>query len=263
VLINCPTFLILGVTCYMNKTILITLTLIIQLPLIGQEIVRQESYYDFKVGIYETKSLDKNLLEFKPTIIEPQKEYKKEENTAFLKVEGRVIALFDKMNDSGKSKSIGVLTATSVIEVDTIFYKEVYKDTTKEWSLTFNVWYAITLNGKKYYTDYKIHDYVAFQKELITYNQKFLLVSQSTGYDGYYDIGYPNYFFVVVLDDKNQILFESDVLDFDYGDEFWDAELMSSVSTEMTEKGLEFNLYGIEDKFEGVWTGKKLIKYGR
>ena len=244
----------------MNKTILIILTLIIQLPLIGQEIVRQKGFYDFKIGIYETKSLDKNLLEFKPTIIEPQKEFKQKENTAFLKVEGRVIALFDKINDLGESKSIGVLTATSVVQVDTIFYKEVYKDTTKEWSLTFNVWYAITLNGKKYYTDYKIHDYIAFQKELKPYNQKFLLVSQSTGYDGYYDIGYPNYFFVVVLDNNDQILFESDVLDFDYGDEFWDAELMSSVSTEMTENGLQFTLYGIDDKFMGLWTGKELKK---
>jgi len=246
----------------MNKTILTILILIIQLPVIGQEIVRQDGYYDFKIGIYETKSLDKNLFEFKPSIIEPQTKFNSNENTAFLKVNGKVIALFDRINDLGTAKSVGVLTKTSAIQVDTIFYNGIFKDTTKEWSLTHNVWYAITLNEKKYYTDYKIHDYVALKKNLPTFNQEFLLVAQSTGYDGYYDIGYPNFFFVVVLDEKNEIMFDSKILDFDYGDEFWDAELMGSVSTETTDKGFEFKLYGIEEKIEVVWTGKEIKTAG-
>ncbi|NHE55929.1 hypothetical protein [Cyclobacterium plantarum] len=244
----------------MNKTILTILTSIILLPVFGQEIVRQDGYYDLKFGIYETKSLDKELIGFKPRVIEPQTEFKKEDNSAFLKVKGKVIALFDRVNDKGTAKPIGVLTKTSVIQVDTIFYKEIFKDTTKEWSLTFNVWYAITMNGQQYYTDYKIHDFIALQKELPKYNQEFLLVSQRTGYDEYYDNGYPNHFFVVILNDKNEITYNSEILDFDYGDEFWDAELMGSVSTEMTENGFEFNLSGLEDNFNGIWTGKELKK---
>lgn len=247
----------------MKKTILIILTLIIQLPVFGQEIVRQDGYYDLKFGVYKTKSLDKKLIGFKSSVIEPQTEFKNEDNSAFLKVQDKVIALFDRVNDKGTAKPIGVLTKTSVIQVDTIFYKEIFKDTTKEWSLTFNVWYAITINGQQYYTDYKVHDFIALQKEMPKYNQEFLLVSQNTGYDEYYDNGYPNHFFVAVLNDKNEIIYNSEILDFDYGDEFWDAELMSSVSTEMTENGFEFKLSGLEDNFKGIWTGKELKKYGR
>ena len=172
----------------MNKTILTILTSIILLPVFGQEIVQHDGYYDLKFGIYETKSVDKELIGFKPRVIEPQTEFKNEDNSAFLKVKGKVIALFDRVNDKGTAKPVGVLTKTSFIQVDTIFYKEIFKDTTKEWSLTFNVWYAITINGKQYYTDYKIHDFIALQKKMPKYNQEFILVSQSTGYDEYYDL---------------------------------------------------------------------------
>ncbi|MFT5970084.1 MAG: hypothetical protein ACI8ZO_000589 [Flavobacteriales bacterium] len=76
--------------------------------------------------------------------------------------------------------------------------------------------------------------------------------------DGYYDTGYPNFFFVVVLDEKNEIVFDSKILDFDCGDEFCDAELMGSLSKETTDKGFEFMLYRIEEKIEVVWTGKEI-----
>ena len=244
----------------MNKTILTILTSIILLPVFGQEIVQHDGYYDLKFGIYETKSVDKELIGFKPRVIEPQTEFKNEDNSAFLKVKGKVIALFDRVNDKGTAKPVGVLTKTSFIQVDTIFYKEIFKDTTKEWSLTFNVWYAITINGKQYYTDYKIHDFIALQKKMPKYNQEFILVSQSTGYDEYYDNGYPNHFFIVILNEKNEITYNSEILDFDYGDEFWDTELMGSVSTEMTENGFEFNLSGLEENLNGIWTGKELKK---
>ena len=172
--------------------------ILIQLSAFGQETVRQENYYDFMVGVYETKSINKELIGFEPAVIEPQTKINSVDNSAFLKVENKVIALFDRVNDLGTTKPIGVLAKSSVIQVDTIFYNEIYKDTTKEWFLTFNVWYAITINGQKYYTDYKIHDFIALRKNLDKYNQEFLLVSQSTGYDDYYDIGYPNHFFVVI-----------------------------------------------------------------
>lgn len=247
----------------MNKTILIILTLIVQLPVFGQETVLQEGYYDLKVGIYDVKSLDKELIGLKQNVIVPQTKFKSEVNTAFLKVQDKVIALYDRLNDSGTINPIGVLTKTSIIQIDTIFYKNIFKDTTKEWSLTFNVWYAITINGQKYYTDYKIHDHIALREKLDKYNQELLLVSQSTGYDEYYDKGYPNHFFVVVLNENNDIIYESEILEFNYGNEFWDAELMGSVSTKMTEKGFEFKLYGLEDNLNRIWTGKELKKLDR
>jgi hypothetical protein len=244
----------------MNKPLLTILILIFQVSVFGQETVQQDGYYDLKIGIYQTKSLDKELIGSNPTVIEPQTKFQSKANSAFLKVQDNAIALFDRINDKGTVKAIGVLTQTSVIQVDTVFYREIYRDTSKEWMLTFNVWYAITLNGEQYYTDYKIHDFIGLQEELAKYNQQFLLVAQSTGYDDYYDRGYPNHFFAVILNDNFDMSYNSEIFNFDYGEEFWDAELMRSVETEMTEKGFEFKLYGIEDNFEGIWTGSELKK---
>ena len=241
----------------MTKTTLTILTLILQFSVYGQEIVRQDNYYDFKVGIYNTKSLDPELIGFKPFVIEPQTKFVDGDKTAFLKVENKVIALFDKINDLGTSKPVGVLAKTSVIQVDTIFYREIYKDTTKEWFLTFNVWYAITINGQHYYTDYKIHDFIGYKKNLDKFSQELLLVSQNTGYDEFYDNGYPNYFFVAVLNNKNELIYNSNILDFDYGDEFWEPEF---VTAQMTDNGFQFTINGLDKKFNAIWTGKDLNK---
>lgn len=231
----------------------VMLILILQLPVVGQVIVQRDDYTDFKIGIYKTKSSDKDIIGLKPLVIEPQTKIIDRENTAFLKVEDNVIALFENVNDKGINKPVGILTKTSVIEVDTVFYREIYKDPTKEWFLTFNVWYAITINGQKFYTDYKIHDFIAFEKKLDKFNQEFLLVSQNTGYDGYYDVGYPEYFFVLVLNAKKSMVYESKILDFENGDEFWEPDY---VKTQFTDNGFEF----VIDKYKAVWTGKDLIK---
>lgn len=241
----------------MNKTTLTILTLIFHISAFGQVIVRQDNYSNFKFGVYQTKSIDSEIIGFKPLVIEPQTKFIDGEQTAFLKIENKAIALFDKINDSGASKPVGVLTKTSVIQVDTIFYREIYKDTTKEWFLTFNVWYAITINGQQYYTDYKVHDFIGYKKKLDKYNQKLLLVSQNTGYDEFYDNGYPNYFFVAILNNKNELIFDSKILDFDYGDEYWEPEF---VTTQMTDKGFEFIINGLNNNFKAIWSGKDLIK---
>ena len=241
----------------MNKMIITILALTVHLSSFGQEIIRQDGYYQINQGVYETKSLDKELISLESISVEPQTKFLREEGVAFIKVNGTGVALFDNINDSGTEKSSYVLTKTSVVKVDTIFYNEIFKDPAKEWALTFNVWYAITINGRSYYTDYKIHDFLAFELEYPKYNQEFLLVSQSTGYDDFYDIGYPNYFFIVILDEKNEMIFESEILDFDYGDEFWDEISMSS-ATKLTERGLEFSIIGLEEEYKGIWNGKKL-----
>lgn len=246
----------------MSKKTLTILTLIFQISAFGQVIVRQDNYSDFKIGIYQTKSMDPDIIGVKPLVIEPQTKFFDGERTAFLKVENNVIALFDEIYVSGTSKPVGVLTKTSIIQVDTIFYREIYNDTTKEWLLTFNVWYAITINGQQYYTDYKVHDFIAYKMKLDKYSQELLLISQSTGYDEFYDNGYPNYFFVAVLNNRNELIYESKILDFDYGDEFWEPEF---VIASMTEKGFEFTISGLEKKCNAIWSGKNLInsKLGR
>lgn len=222
----------------------------------AQVIVQLDGYSDLKPGIYNTKSTDAVLIGFNPVVVEPQINFKASGQTAFLKVDKQQIALFDKLNASGASKPVGVLNKTSVIRVDTIFYQETFKDTTKEWFLTFNVWYAITINGIQYYTDFKVHDFIGYTMKLDQYKQEFLLVSQSDGYDGIYDSGYPNYFFVAVLNNKNELIFDSKILDFDFAEEYWDP---AYVQTQMTNKGFEFTLIGLDKPFRAIWSGKDII----
>ena len=229
--------------------------MIIHISVFGQKKVMTDTYYNVKNGVYKTKSLDKKLIGRNLSVIKPQTTIKNIKNPAFIKVKNKAIALFDRINDLGTTKPLGVLTKTSVVQVDTIFYKEIYKDATTKNNLTFNVWYAISINGKHYYTDYKIHDCIAYRQKIDNLNQEFLLISQSTGYDEYYDNGYQNYFFVAILNDNQELIYTSDFLDFDYGYEFYDE---STVSTKITMKGLEFTIYGSDSEFKGIWTGKKL-----
>lgn len=233
----------------------------IQNSVFGQVIVQRDSYYDVKFGTYETKSVDIKLTSLRINAsIKPQTIVKNAENTAFLYVD-KAIVLFNTMNEKGLFGTVGLLRETSAIQLDTIFYNEIFKDTTKNSSLTFNVWYAITINGKQYYTDYKIHDFVALRKKMDKYDQELLLIAQNTGYDIYYDKGYPNQFFAITLNSDNEIIYKSDILKFNYGDEFWDHELMNHVSGYMTKKGFELTLFGIED-YKGIWTGEELIDWG-
>ena len=201
----------------MKRNTLTLFILIIQIAAFGQEIVKEDDYFKSKQGIYEPQSLHPKWTARQVSIIESQTRVYTEGKTALLHPKNETIALFDRINDKGIAQPVGVLSTVSFIQVDTIFYREIFKRPTKEWSLTFNVWYAITLNGQQYYTDYKIHDRLSFKKELDEHQQTFLLISQSTGYDEYYDIGYPNYFFVIVLNENDEMVYKSEILDFDYG----------------------------------------------
>ncbi len=91
----------------MNKTTLTILTLIFQVLAFGQVIIRQDNYSDFKFGVYQTKSIDSEMIGFKSLLIEPQTKFIDGEQTAFLKIEIKVIALLTKINDSGTSKPVG------------------------------------------------------------------------------------------------------------------------------------------------------------
>ncbi|WP_108809097.1 hypothetical protein [Aquimarina spinulae] len=85
------------------------------------------------------------------------------------------------------------------------------------------------------------------------------LVSQNTGYDEFYDNGYPEYFFVIILDTKNQIVFISKLLDFNYGDEFWESEFNVKISYK--ENGnFKFTIIGLDEKYTGIWNGQELKK---
>ena len=90
----------------MNESSVTILILIFQVSVFGQETVQQDGYYDLKIGVYQTKSLDKELIGSNPTVIEPQTKFQSKANSAFLKVQDNAIALFDRINDKGTAKPI-------------------------------------------------------------------------------------------------------------------------------------------------------------
>jgi hypothetical protein len=168
----------------------------------SQTRIHKKNYDKIKVGVYQEKS----LLDYKNIVkVERQIKYTKTKTSGLIYVDKKPVYLFDKINDNGKSKPIGVLTQTSFIDVDTIYYNEIYERPTKKWAVSFNIWYAIKINGTKYYADIQTH-HIAYQKDLKSFNQKFLLSSQSTGYDYNRDTGYPEYFFAIFLNSKNEIV---------------------------------------------------------
>jgi len=225
----------------------------------GQVIIKSDNYYKKKSGVYITKSLNSQVNQKEYNHIEPQKQFKDSKNIAFLHIQNKKIALFEKMPKNGIQKKLGYLKETSIIEIDTIFYNRIYNDQTKEWSLTFDVWYGFRINGECYYADFKTHDFISYKSELKQFDQKFILVSQNTGYDEYYDNGYPEYFFVMILNTDNKIVYTSELLDFNYGDEFWESEF--NVKTSYMDNGnFKFTIIGIDEKYTGIWNGKELKK---
>lgn len=187
------------------------------------------------------------------------------------------IALFTKTGNVTTSDIAGVLTTSTLVDVDTIFYNAIYIDakeapmSMQQWSdlvsndgdyytkypLTYNVWYAININNKKYYTDHKLHDFIEFSTYIPSKNQILLVCSQSTGYDGVYDLGYPDFYYVLILQkDKDgwKQLYRSEQLDLNDGGsgEYGLSELYPR---EVTKKGgnIEINF---ADFFTVIWTGK-------
>ncbi|KXX69471.1 hypothetical protein [Flammeovirga sp. SJP92] len=241
----------------MKQTLILYLILFYQVNLFAQEAIFSEGYYNLKIGSYETQSLNTELKNIDLPTIQPQTKFTEKENICFIKVPETGIILFQSFDFM--KEPIGLLNKTSIVELDSIYYQEIFNKSENSWSLTFNVWYAVSINGAKYYTDYKIHNSIAYTEIIKEYNQKLLLISESTGYDQYYDLGYPGNFFVVILDNENNILFESNILDFNYGDEFWEPELTETVTSKMTEKGFGIKIIGLNEEFNGMWNGKELI----
>ena len=240
---------------HIKKTVLTLLIVMVQFSIFGQVIVQKDGCHTLKQGIYKNKSLDQAFIQQQTHIIPSQTALPTAGNAAFLKIDHKTIALFDQISDDETTKPVGVLTDNSIVIVDTIFYQEIFQDTSSHKKVTYNTWYAIRINGVQYYTDYKIHDLMNYQKELPQFKQKFLLVAQSTGYDTFNHHGYPNNFFVVVLSQENELIYTSKVFNFDYGNEFWDD---SFVSTEMATNEFRFTLHGLNSKISGTWTGKEL-----
>lgn len=207
------------------------------------------SYSNQQDGTFESNSASKKYLNKKIPIVQPNiKTLDQKEYPYFLNPQNKAIVLFEnhKLNNL---KPVGLLNSLTQVRVDSTFYKYKYKD------LTNCVWNRIIINGNPYYTDFDIHDYT-LTKELGELNQNLIIVGQDTGYDGAYHLGYPEHFFMIFTNKKNDVIYKTEIFDFYSGDEFAMEEDILNIAWNDKNKSYEITLIGYKDKIQVNWNGK-------
>jgi len=220
------------------------------------------SYENIISGVYTQKSTSEEFISLDlPEVGNQIKIIETNEGVDFIKVNKTSIVLFDSHNIE-TNKPIGKISRTIPVTVDSVFYKEIYRDYSKPWSISFNVWNRIIIDNKPYYTDCDIHDY-SILEPIDELQQKVLIIGQCTGYDYAYHLGYPEYFFLIIMNENNEVLYESKILDITIGDEFAMKEdfLKTNWNNETKTFELTFsNQLEIEEKrsIKVFWNGKKM-----
>lgn len=220
----------------------------------SQKLIQANNYYEVLEGNYEAQSLNRMFLKKELQQVGKNRKYLAQENLGFIKIEETPIVLFESQCPRGNCNPTGWLQETAIVQVDTIFYNRIYLEKGK--SYTFNVWYAIKVLGQTYYTDYKIHDFIAYERKMEVFDQSLILVAQSDGYEEFYDNSYPAKFFVVVLDASGDIMYESDIKDFTYGDEFYEPGDVVKSSFSQGKYGV--TVFGLTEDLEFSWDGKRM-----
>ena len=242
--------------------------------------IYSDGYMTLQKGIYHSKSSDSKLILSSNRKIE-ESVFK---DTLFLNdyslkyiANEDPIALFTKMDNVTSDDVSGILDKSAFVIVDSIYYKNRYIDsdnapmTLQQWSdliekedtyffkypLSYEVWYALSINGKRYYTDYKLHDLVEYKLYMPAKKQLLLLCSQSTGYDGGYDLGYPDYYVIVVLqknEDGWKQIYRSQRLDLNNGgaDEYGMSDVYP-IEVSNKDDNVEINFSNF---FRITWNGK-------
>ena len=243
----------------MRLIILTVLTLTFSIA-IGQVSIVADGYHDkYKNGRYINQSTDSARLNSIKNIITPQTNIPLlDDKTAIIFPPAQGLLLFkDRINKSEPKK----ILKPTLVQIDTVFYNQIYQRDSGA-LFSFDVWYAIKINGDSYYTDYRPQDFLAFQYKLKDHKQLLTIYGQSTGYDNYYDNGYPNNFHVVVFSIKDHtmtVFYCSDQLPIDYEDEFWELESSMKYQYITDKKLLKFEIYG-NPNYQATWTGKTLTR---
>lgn len=246
-----------------------------------------EEYRTIQRGKYQPKSIDKKYVSSQYNIIEPfrLKDISFIESTKCMYLANdEPVALFKNRNPKKQSDVAGILQSSTLVDVDTVFYNAVYIDSDKapmsfeEWyshieedssvflkkPLTYDVWYAVNINGKKYYTDYKLHNYIEYKDHIAQKEQVLLICSQGTGYDGGYDRGYPDFYEVVVLGKSDKAngwkhTYRSQRLDLNNGgaDEYGLNDYFMENKPSLDSDGNY--VINLGELCKLIWTGERLI----
>nr|WP_295930655.1 hypothetical protein [uncultured Dyadobacter sp.] len=230
----------------------------------AQKFVVAPFNFNIQNGSYTPASTDaKALAEVKTEI--PSQTFMPDSDAVmwFIFPEPGGILLFKNREMKDLKNAAGKLSSPSMAIVDTIFYNQVYLDKTgNDGKYTFDMCYSLRVDGKRYYTDFRPHDFAAYRQSLAHHKQLFLLASQDMGYEVYADKGYPEHFHIAVFDMQNggiQTRFISEELPFHYGNEFLD-ESDNVIKSQYNEKDHTFRIEieGLNETYKGVWDGKEL-----
>lgn len=230
----------------------------------AQQFVVAPFNFDIQNGSYTPASTDaKALAEVKTEIPAQTFMQKPDPDLALIYPRPGGILLFKSMKKTDPEDIAGKLINPSLAIVDTIFHNQVYSQRVDgQESFTFDLWYSVLIDGKRYYTDFRPHNLEAFRYPLVDHKQLFMLAVQETGYDMYADKGYPEHFYVVVFDMQNggiKMRFISEELQFRYGNEFLDGS-DNVIKSEYNDRDHLFRIEieGLNETYKGVWDGKVL-----
>ncbi len=226
-----------------------------------QRITQSPTWFKLVKGEYKLKSLSSEFQvaqEITPQLIIEDIT----ENTAYI-VPGTVgILLFNTKAPNSISDVAGRLTKNSLVKVLEIDYRNSFQHPDTTWKFTHEVWYTLLVNDQIYYTDFKIHN-ILTTRHLKKLDQVIALTAQHTGYDNYYDNGYPEYFhFLAFEKEANKLVlkFESQELDLECNCEFWEPNSETHAWSILENGSLVVKLNGFEDSYSGLWDGKVLIE---
>ena len=238
----------------------------VPMVLAAQESIYEDNYLGKPLkGVYTPLSYDDSYTVTK--VIAPQNMVPERFHSLLL-VKKKPIILFKTSRPEGKDDVAGILKENSLAELIEQRYRNHYLDPEREFFFTHEVWKKIKINGQIYFTDIKLHEAESQLLELPQFEQRFLLLADHTGYDGNYDIGYPEYFRALFFDKQGQLIHLSEELPVHCNCEFGPFSDMPEDNILIEPKSFQFKIPGLEYDpvtetsksytYTGLWNGKEL-----
>ncbi|MBV6645896.1 MAG: hypothetical protein KI790_10625 [Cyclobacteriaceae bacterium] len=227
----------------------------------GQSIKQSPNWFDLIEGTYELKSTSKEFRtsgEIKPQLNIPAIT----KRTYFIVPPKEGITLFDTNSALSEENVVGKLSTSSLIELLEIDYRNTFQNPDTTWKFTHEVWYKFRINNQTFYADYRIHD-LKITRQLEKLDQVISVAAQDTGYDNYYDNGYPEHFHILAFNRTQNGLtlkFDSKELDLECNCEFWEPESETYYWKELENGSLFMKPAGLKQTFEATWNGLELIQ---
>jgi hypothetical protein len=229
----------------------------------AQVTVVSRNNFNFVKGTNVSRSTDQESLRNERRLIVPQVALSAGiENLAFIFPPQSGVLLFKSKDLNRPDHIAGKLLSESMIRVDTAFHNQAYRSESDQ-TFSFDIVYALTINGTTYYTDFRPHDFIPVTYPLKDHDQLVVVAAQLAGYDMYADKGYPNHFRLAILNKKGgstHLFHVSEELPFNFEKEFWeDKSFRAQYDQQKKELGIEIK--GRPD-YRAVWDGSKLKSAG-